>query len=121
MKMINEDFIDYSPRSIQQDFQSSISQTPDHLIYYCDYARLCSLVMKKLYGASPLKTAQNNFQDTVLFLGNALEKWKSSLPQNKILQHDYCWAMSVSRDFSTRQQMDLRLKYYELRFAIYPK
>lgn len=78
--------------------------------------------MKNLYGASPAKSPQGNSQDSISSLGNALEEWKlSTLPPNKSMQSDNGWTMLIARDFSARQQMDLRLKYHELRFAIHPK
>lgn len=90
---------------------------------YYDYARTCSLVMKSLYAATPAKSFRTNSQDAVLFLDNSLEEWKSSaLPiSNKSAHNRDSWTIESTPDFSERQQMDLRLKYHELKFAIHHK
>ncbi|KAL9110692.1 MAG: hypothetical protein Q9187_008025, partial [Circinaria calcarea] len=113
---IDDDFIDYSPRMIQH--QSD--RRP--FIFLCEHAKLCSIVIKQLYGLAKSKERRDEMKGTIDSLDKLLQAWKDSW----LKQQESNQIKSGSQDFMAsaslcEQKAEICLKYHELKVTIHHK
>ncbi|POS72771.1 hypothetical protein DHEL01_v208840 [Diaporthe helianthi] len=72
---IDDDLIDYSPRMAQPTSESDNNE-PSPFIYFCEHAKLCSMVVKQLYGITKSRVPRNDVQDLFHSLDTLLQSWK---------------------------------------------
>jgi hypothetical protein len=124
--MIDDDFIDISPHNMYQPPESILLER-DELLHYCEFAKLCSIAAKRLYGVQSSLADLTTKSSTVLSLENMLESWKGSVlkkfPTTGALQEADLTRMLtlVDGDLNRRRLTDLSLQYHELRFIIHQR
>jgi hypothetical protein len=124
--IIDDDFIDISPHNMYH-FSDLISPERDELLYCCEFAKLCSIAAKRIYGAQSPVTDPTSKASIALSLKDMLESWKCSVL--KTFSKDGAWQHAdltrmltlVDGDLDRRRLIDLSLNYYELLFIIHQR
>lgn len=112
LQSIDDDFIDYSPRTIQQLPDPTQS---DPFICQCEHAKLCSMILKQLYSNNRSTIRRSDFEPTLYRLDQLLQAWKGSA-----LGHiDSVSSNPTTSNLSSGQRSDVLLKHHELRVTIY--
>ena len=115
LQSIDDDFIDYSPRTIQRHPEQPDSTRADPFICLCEYAKLCSLILKQLYSNNRSTVPRSAFESTLHGLDQLLQAWKSAA----LGQIDNDSSNLITSSLSSEQHSDVLLKYHELRVTIY--
>lgn len=115
LQSIDDDFIDYSPRTIQGHLEQPDSTRPNPFVCLCEYAKLCSMTLKQLYSNLRSTVPRSDFESTLHGLDQLLQAWKSAA----LGQVDGDPSKSVTSSLSSEQHSDVLLKYHELRVTIY--
>ena len=115
LQSIDDDFIDYSPRTIQRRPEQPDSTRPDPFICLCEYARLCCMILKQLYSNIGSTVPRGDFESRLHGLDKLLQAWKSAA----LGQADRDPSKIVTSNLSSEQHSDVLLKYHELRVTIY--
>ena len=82
-------------------------------IHYCEYAKICSLTIKQLYGVGKARVRTENVDSTIATLDRLLHSWRQSAPQ-----------LHTSGDVDGRdlsRLLDVDLAYHELVITIHHK
>lgn len=115
LQSIDDDFIDYSPRTIQRRPEQPDSTRTDPFICLCEYARICSMILKQLYSNIRSTVPRGDFESRLHGLDQLLQAWKSAA----FGQVDSDSSKIVTSNLSSEQHSDVLLKYHELRVTIY--
>ncbi|KAK0512799.1 hypothetical protein JMJ35_004816 [Cladonia borealis] len=114
---IDDDFIDYSPRTIQRHPEWPKPTQADPFICQCEYAKLCSRILKQLYSNNRSTIRRSDYEPTLYGLDQLLQAWKGSA----LGQIDSMSSDPTTSSLSTGQHSEVLLKYHELRVTIYHK
>jgi len=120
--MIDDDLIAYSspPQRRASSTTSFTEYTGWDLVHY-RYARLCSVIVKKLYSQSSLKMSVMGVAASIARLSGMLEAWRLSIPA--AYRPQFCSGSGIpeksKKAWDTCIQNDILLKYAEAVFAIH--
>ncbi|KAH8751252.1 hypothetical protein F5882DRAFT_470158 [Hyaloscypha sp. PMI_1271] len=121
---IDDDFVDFSPRMIQNSSEPGTTNQPGLFIHLCEHAKLCSMVVKQLYGITKSRARRNDIQETFHSLDMLLQDWRDSrLEQRGLIQTDPGLPVPERTIQSSYDEnnVELYLRYHELKVTIYHK
>jgi hypothetical protein len=74
---------------IQNSSEPGTTNQPGLFIHLCEHAKLCSMVVKQLYGITKSRVRRNDIQETFHSLDMLLKDWRDSiLEQRGLIQTD---------------------------------
>ncbi|KAH8775167.1 hypothetical protein BGZ57DRAFT_928059 [Hyaloscypha finlandica] len=121
---IDDDFVDFSPLMIQNSSEPGTTNQPGLFIHLCEHAKLCSMVVKQLYGITKSRARRNDIQETFHSLDMLLQDWRDSrLEQRGLIQTDPGLPVPERTIQSSYDEnnVELYLRYHELKVTIYHK
>jgi hypothetical protein len=124
--VIDDDFIDLCPSQLTQNATQSTAVLTDELILSCQFAKLYSLAVKRLYSGTFSRLHGKGLQDALTWLDNVLDEWKSFRSKKTIQDPDYIQTnqtqdLSGTKEIDSRQQIFISLRYHELIFVMHQK
>ncbi|KUI72158.1 hypothetical protein VM1G_07804 [Cytospora mali] len=124
---IDDDLIDFSPQIIQSPTEPDTTNGPPAglFLHFCEYARLCSMVVKQLYGITKSRVRRNEIQETLHSLDMLLQSWKDSTSDKRgSIVMDPGFAVpnrKASQSSQYGNHVELYLRWHELKVTIYHK
>ena len=107
---INDESIDYTPRMLTSHSDKGNYNT---FLHYCEWAKMCSQVVSKLYRNASSAAHGEDIEHTTSSLTESLQSWRISTTQSIRSRRD----SSCSID-DTSDQVDSLLRYHELTVTI---
>ena len=98
-----------------------VLRAPSLLRYYCEHAKLCSVVISNLYKTNDSKLGNQSPQSSLKQLEEALEGWRRSLLDATAPQLDIARSIIEKEQLTSRQEIELCLLYHELKFMIHQR
>jgi hypothetical protein len=114
--MIDDELIMFPP-PFRAGPKEDSQQEFDWILLHYRYARLCSLIVKTLYGRSALKLTQSDTMTSISRLQKALETWRLSIPER--YRRLNAMQKLPAEEYSTCIRADLQLKHAEAGLAIH--
>ena len=111
--MLDEDFIDYALPELSHSFGDS-----DWLSIHCQYANICSSILKELYGKRGRERHSSYLAQSVEKLQHALNMWKTDLPFTSDLLNTRAVNYSSLSCSDRRLRIGTVFKYYEALIAL---
>lgn len=88
---------------------------------FCEHAKLCSLVVKQLYGLAKREVCRVDIQDTFQALDQVLEAWKDSAVSGFGVGQQETGLQNPSSPSLCDQSVEKSLRYFELKVTIHHK
>ncbi|KUI56471.1 hypothetical protein VP1G_03796 [Cytospora mali] len=124
---IDDDLIDFSPQMIQSPTgPDTTNRSPAGLfLQFCEHARLCSMVIKQLYGITKSRVRRNEIQETLQSLDTLLQSWKDSTSDKhgpSVVDPGFSVPdRKVSQSSQYGNYVELYLRWHELKVTIHHK
>lgn len=109
---------------IQNSSEPGTTNQPGLFIHLCEHAKLCSMVVKQLYGITKSRVRRNDIQETFHSLDMLLQDWRDSTSEQRgPIQTDPGLPVPDRTIQSSyyENNVELYLRYHELKVTIYHK
>ncbi|KAK2605529.1 hypothetical protein N8I77_008360 [Diaporthe amygdali] len=118
---IDDDLIDYSPRMAQPLSEDDTNGQSGLFLHFCEHAKLCSMVVKQLYGITKSRERRNEIQDMFHSLDTLLQSWKD---QSGPIPTDADFSVpdrTTLQSSQSENNVELYLRWHELKVTIFHK
>ncbi|KAH8777669.1 hypothetical protein F5883DRAFT_236712 [Diaporthe sp. PMI_573] len=115
---IDDDLIDYSPRMAQPPSESDTNE-PSPFIHFCEHAKLCSMVVKQLYGITKSRVLRNDVQDLFHSLDTLLQSWKDQSGPSRTDPTFPAPGRGPMQSAQPENNVELFLRWHELKVTIF--
>ncbi|RKF78995.1 Fumonisin cluster-specific transcription factor FUM21 [Golovinomyces cichoracearum] len=128
--MIDDDLLNHQPPreelKLEQDSTTSSGkcvmgiEDGNVLLLQCRFAKICSLIITKLYAPYSLRKSPSELFNSIFQLGGMLKHWKDSLPSST-RPLDLTSASTFVPELckASQEQLNLSYQYYEALWAIH--
>ncbi|KAI1002991.1 hypothetical protein K3495_g5210 [Podosphaera aphanis] len=128
--MINDDLLDHQPPKKQFKSEVLSPGTPENtiedaeyddiLLLQCRFAKICSLIITKLYSPNGLRKSPSELFNSMFQLGGMLKHWKDFIPLScRPLDLSSASTFVPELCIASQERLDLSFQYYEALLAIH--
>jgi hypothetical protein len=96
----------------------SENNKPSPFIHFCEHAKLCSMVVKQLYGITKSRVLRKDVQDLCHSLDGLLQSWKD---QNETESTLSVPGRATMQNSQSEKNVELYLRWHELKVTIFHK